>query len=235
MKIVIVGANGLVGVNFTRAALESDDVAKVYAFARRDNNLGAIDDHPKLERMIEDDSYTWEKSFPTDADVLISTIGTARIDAMGKEHDRIVSHNLQTRLAARASEHGYKCMLLLSAMGANPSSRVSYFKLKGETEMTVKEMRFPKTIIMRPGPIVEENVAAEEESSKIQFSLGKLASLTQTVKVPFFHRKSMHSFQENPVEATVVARFGLELIKTLHDGFYVVQSEEIIHQRLRGA
>jgi len=214
MNIIIAGSSSLAGNSFLLTALESDRVKKVYAFSRVE--LPDLPPSSKLEKIVMADVYKWDKYLPEDATVLISAVSTAKEDA-GRHGRTIQDHNLQTRLADAAKSRGCECFVLISVPGASAKKHMDYIRLKGETETSVIEQKFDKTIILQPGPLVGDE---PDESDGIGHQL--IHSWA-----PWLHNSLINNFSKNPVRPEQLANFALELVEKLPDGVHYIDAETI--------
>lgn len=58
MKILIVGASGMIGGEVLRHCLDHPKISRVVAFVRRDLSVD-VSDHPKLECVLVEDFSVW--------------------------------------------------------------------------------------------------------------------------------------------------------------------------------
>src|SRR5215212_11248978 len=148
MKLLLVGATGLVGRHVLDVALADARVEAVVAPTRR-----PLPDHPKLlapavdfERLPEDADW-WR------ADAVICALGTTMRVAGSKERFRRVDHDYPLTVARLAKQHGTPTFVLNSAMGADPSSRFFYNRMKGELEQDLAKLGFQSLTLVRAGLI----------------------------------------------------------------------------------
>ncbi|MBN9063851.1 MAG: NAD-dependent dehydratase [Rhizobiales bacterium 65-9] len=149
MKLLLVGATGLVGHEVLARALEDPRVESVMAPARRplavsDPKLSApvvrFDDLPK-------DADWWQ------ADAAICTLGTTIAKAGSREAFREVDHDYPLAVARLARVHGTPRFAVVSAKGANRNSPFFYSRVKGELEAELAALAFPSLTLVRPGLI----------------------------------------------------------------------------------
>ena len=127
----------------------------MYSLMRRPYPHPIADPESKLKPLISSDIATWPAtlgSIPTTA--FVSGLGTTRGDAGSLEAQRKIDFDLNLDLAKAAKAAGAKCYVLISAAGADSTSRFPYMKMKGELEDAVIGIGFEKTAILRPGLIV---------------------------------------------------------------------------------
>lgn len=148
MKLLLVGATGLVGSHVLQQALADDRVSEIVAPTRH-----ALAEHPKLlapqvdyERLPDDASW-WQ------ADAVICTLGTTMKRAGSREAFRRVDHDYPLMVARLAQKHGTRCYVLNSGMGANSESRFFYNRVKGDLESDLAALGFASLTYVRPGLI----------------------------------------------------------------------------------
>lgn len=149
MKLLLIGATGLVGHQVLMRALEDPRVESVTAPARRPlavthrkltTPIVRFDDLPK-------DAEWWQ------ADAAICTLGTTIGKAGSREAFREVDHDYPLAVARLARAHGTPRFAVVSAMGANRSSLFFYSRVKGELEADLAALAFPSLTLVRPGLI----------------------------------------------------------------------------------
>lgn len=148
MRILLVGATGLVGSTVLARLLDDDRIATVVAPTR--HPLAA---HAKLENPIIDFA-----KLPVDAewwavDGAICTLGTTRAKAGSDQAFRQVDHDYPLAVGRLAREHGAQRFALNSSLGADVQSRLLYPRTKGEVERDLQALNFPSLTIVRPGLI----------------------------------------------------------------------------------
>lgn len=161
---VVVGSTGMVGRDLVRVLLEDDAYARVVTLARRDvPPLG-----PRHDPIVVDFDRLGEANVPfKDADVFCA-LGTTIKDAGSREAFRRVDFTYVVRLAALAATGGARSFGLVSAVGADHTSRVFYSRVKGEAERAVAASGVPAVHVFRPSlllgdrdrPRLGESVAA---------------------------------------------------------------------------
>lgn len=69
-------------------------------------------------------------------------------------HNGKVDYAYQLRFAELCKKNKIPAFVLISAMGANPKSRIFYSRMKGQLEESVKALDFKKLLIAQPGPLL---------------------------------------------------------------------------------
>lgn len=154
MKLLLVGATGLVGHQVLMRALENPRIEAVTAPARRPLAVT----HRKLNAPtvrfadLPQDADWWQ------ADAAICTLGTTIAKAGSREAFRQVDHDYPLAVARLARAHGTPRFAVVSAMGANRNSFFFYSRVKGELEADLEALAFPSLTIVRPGLIGGDRV-----------------------------------------------------------------------------
>lgn len=148
MRLLLVGATGLVGRHVVDAALADPRVTRIVVAARR-----PLSSHPKLQTIVVD-----FEQFPADADwwradAVICTLGTTMRAAGSQAAFRRVDHDYPLAVARLAHRHGTPTYVLNSALGADPASRIFYSRVKGEVERALADVGFTSLTYVRPGLI----------------------------------------------------------------------------------
>lgn len=148
MKLILVGATGLVGRNLLDLAIGDARVESIVAPGRRPQP-----ERPKLHAPVVDfDNLPPDASWWS-ADAAICTLGTTMRAAGSQAAFRRVDYDYPMAVAALAHRHGTPAFVLNSSVGANPASWFFYNRIKGEVERDVSTVGFPSLTIVRPGLI----------------------------------------------------------------------------------
>jgi len=188
MKLLLLGATGLVGRNVFAQALAHPSITQVIAPTRktlpeRDKliNPVAIHIHERLPEM-----RNWKP------DAVINATGTTIKKVGSREAFRLVDHDLPLSFAQAAYKEGAQNYGLVSAIGASLTSSIAYARIKAELERDVQKIGFKSLTILRPSMIGGE---------RQEFRLGESIFLwLSRVLAPVLPK----GFHVNP--ATVIAR-----------------------------
>ncbi len=169
MRLLLVGATGLVGRHVLALALSEPRIGAVVAPVRRD-----LPAHPKLLAPVVDSEQLPEAAEWWQADAVVCALGTTMRVAGSKDAFRRVDYDYPLSIARLARQHGTPTFVLNSAMGADPSSRFFYNRVKGEVERDLAAMGFRSLTLVRPGLIggMREEVRPGERAAA--FVLGLL-------------------------------------------------------------
>lgn len=141
--VVLAGATGLVGREILKGLLADDSVKAVHAFGRR-----ALDrQHPKLTSHVVD--FRALAPLPP-ADEAYLALGTTIKVAGSQAAFRAVDFDANLAMARAVRAAGARRAGLVSAMGADPRSRIFYSRVKGELEDALAALNFEGLVIARP-------------------------------------------------------------------------------------
>jgi uncharacterized protein YbjT (DUF2867 family) len=200
MKILILGATGLVGRNALAQALARPAITQVIAPTRK-----PLTKHDKLTNPVAEDLELLLAdvgSFRPDA--AICATGTTINKAGSKEAFRFVDHDLPLSFARLAHQVGAQNFALVSALGASVDSFLLYPKVKGELERDIREIGFTSLTILRPGII-------EGEREEVRFAESlvlKLLHFLAPVLPRRFHLNHAPRIAEVLVDAVLTAEPG---------------------------
>lgn len=149
---VIAGASGLIGSSLLEMMLENDAVAKVTCLVRSQMDR----EHSKLvQKEINFDQIS-EKDLPKNADATFCCLGTTMRKVKGdKDAYRKVDYEYVVKLAVFSQRAGIPQYHVVSASGANASSRIFYNQLKGRMEGELQKLNKLRSIyIYRPSMLL---------------------------------------------------------------------------------
>jgi len=149
MKVLILGASGLVGRNALEQTLAHPSVTEVVAPTRKPLPPRSKLTNPVAENLalLVPEVATWM------VDSVICAMGTTIAKAGSKEAFREVDYVLPLLFARRAHREGAETFALVSAIGASAESSFFYPRTKGEIERDIKLVGFRSLTILRPSII----------------------------------------------------------------------------------
>ncbi len=148
MRLLLVGASGLVGGHVLNLALSDPRITSVVALTRC-----AMPAHDKLEVPLVDFGTLDRTASWWSADAVICTLGTTMRRAGSQAAFRRVDHDYPLAVARLARAHGTPTYVLNSAIGADAGSRFFYNRVKGELENALASVGFRSLTFVRPGLI----------------------------------------------------------------------------------
>lgn len=201
--VLLAGATGLTGEHLLDRILSVPAVAKVLAPTRRP--LAA---HAHLVNPVGEltELLPALKGKPQ---VAFCCLGTTIRAAGSAEAFRAVDHDLVVAFAQRARDMGARHFLVISALGADPRSRVFYNRVKGEMEQALQAQGWPQLTIARPSLL---------DGIRPQFRLGERLAAPLMRLIPGKLRS---------IEAGVLAHALWRLALEEGAGVRIVESDEL--------
>ena len=209
---LVIGATGLVGRELVLTLLESPEFSKVIVWVRKTTGI----DHPKLSEFFPDFERLDCVPIPNKVDCIFCCLGTTIKKAKTKEAFKKVDYTYPLMLAQNAKQNQIRQFLIISAMGADESSRVFYSRTKGELELELKQLHLESLTIFRPSLLL---------GKREEFRLGEeLAAMVSKV-MPFLFKGPFKKYK--PLKGKVVAKaMYLSALKE-KKGIRIVTSDEI--------
>lgn len=162
MKALVVGGTGLVGVSLLQQLSNAKEFTSVTSLGRSPL--------PEAIKGVDHRVVDLWGDLPEDLhpDVLFCALGTTIKQAGSEVEFRRIDHDLPLHLARRAHQRGATTCIVVSAMGADPDSRVFYNRVKGEMENDLARLGYPNLSIVRPSLLLgdrHESRPGEEVAS----------------------------------------------------------------------
>jgi len=209
---LLLGATGLVGAHCLELLLADPAWTRVTVVARRPGGRP----HPRLAERLADFERLDEHADAFAAHDVFCCLGTTIRQAGSQEAFSRVDHDYVVRAAELARRQGARRFLLVTALGADPASRVFYNRVKGETERDVTALGFEGVALLRPSLLLGERSGRRTAEALAQ----KAAPLLSPLLVG-----PLRKYRALP--GTAVARAMVRLAKEGVTGVRVVESDEI--------
>lgn len=142
---MVTGASGLTGSHLVQLLCGNEAYGKVIVIVRQALTYS----HPKLVEKIKNLDQVKENDFEG-VDDFFCCLGSTMKKAGSKEVFEQVDLIAPIRMGKYAKLQGANHMLVISAMGANPQSKVYYNRVKGTMEEKVSMLSIPHVSIFRP-------------------------------------------------------------------------------------
>lgn len=164
---LVAGSTGLIGSQLLDLLLADGYYDKVIALSRKPLPVS----HARLENVLVDIN-SLDKLSTVKADDVFCCLGTTMKQEGSKEAFKRVDYEYPLQLAKSLKSSGANKFLLVSALGANKSSRIFYNEVKGLVEEAIGNLKYESYHIFRPslliGPRKESRVG--EDAAKIVYS-----------------------------------------------------------------
>ena len=143
---LLAGASGLTGGHTLEALLGAPEIGRVFAVSRRP--LGR--EHPRLANRIAQFERLEGQLKGVSCDVALCCLGTTRRQAGSQDAFRAVDLHCVLGFARAAKAAGGRRFVVVSSVGANPTSRNLYLRTKGEMEKELASLEFESLDILQP-------------------------------------------------------------------------------------
>lgn len=207
IRVLLVGASGVVGQQVLKQALAEPRVSHVIALTR--TSLPPAD---KLENHVVD-----FLNLPFDApwwavDAVICTLGTTMKSAGTQSAFAFVDRDLPILVAQLARRAGATKYSLNSSIGANLNGNF-YLRTKAEAENGIRAVAYPSYTIVRPSLI-----DADRAESRLGETIGRVVARIFHPLIPKHYR---------PVNPENIATALLQSVLLNEVGERIVESEEL--------
>ncbi|MEN5355821.1 NAD-dependent epimerase/dehydratase family protein [Stenotrophomonas sepilia] len=210
MRVMLLGATGMVGRLTLRRLLDDPRCSAVVAPTRRPVALT----HGKLENpVLAFDALPTSPEWAC-VDAVICALGSTIAQAGSREAFHRIDHDYPLAFARLAQAQGAQAFVLNSAVGANPQSSIFYSRVKGELERDLRALGFNSLTLVRPGLIGGERNEVRRGERLALTVLGALG--------PVLPR----AWRINP--ATEIARALVEAALAPQPGEHVVASSTLV-------
>jgi uncharacterized protein YbjT (DUF2867 family) len=183
---LLVGATGLVGSHCLQLLLDEPLYTRVAVLARK----SLTTQHEKLVHLVINfDELETLGDWMTADDVYLC-LGTTIKKVGTEEAFRKVDFEYTIKLAALAQHCGAKQFLVITSLGADPHSRLLYYRVKGEIEEALRKIPFTGLHIFRPSLLIGDRTE-QRVTEKIGSVL--LSTLKYAMAGPLKKYRAIHA------------------------------------------
>jgi uncharacterized protein YbjT (DUF2867 family) len=204
---VVAGATGLVGRALVRQLAADSHWSEVRALTRRPLPPG-LAGRTTVSTPVDYSDLTSPPPWAA-ADHIFCALGTTMRQAGSAEAFRRVDLDYVVALARATLAQGARHFLLVSAVGASPTSRFFYNRVKGEVEQAIVGLGFRSVTIARPSLLL-----GDRGTFRWVEQVGKVAGVLAPVRW-------------RPVEAEQVAAALTGAAKRGRAGVTILENEEL--------
>jgi uncharacterized protein YbjT (DUF2867 family) len=152
MNAWIVGATGLVGRTLLDLLLAEPRVEAVTAVVRRPVERA----HPKLDLRVVDFDDLERQLEGRRVTHAFCCLGTTIKKAGSQEAFRHVDHDLPLAFGRACAAASVRKLLIVTALGADPQSKIFYNRVKGEVEADLRALGLRELHVLRPSLLLGE-------------------------------------------------------------------------------
>ncbi len=206
-SVALLGGTGLVGRECLELLADDPTFDRIVVLARRKFAEATA---PRIEGRVIDFDELEAHADALAVDQVMCALGTT-IKAVGgsKERFRAVDYGIPLASAKIALRQGARHFLLVSALGANSSSRIFYNHVKGELEDALRTLGFRSVTIVRPSLLMGD---------RQEFRMGEQIAKRFAWAVPGKYR---------PVHARDVAAALVRSAREDVPGLHIIESEDL--------
>lgn len=146
---IIIGATGLTGSLLLQKLIADDNYTHIKLFLRRSTGIK----HAKITEYMVDMLKLSEHQADFTGDAVFCCIGTTKAKTRSPEDYEAIDFGIPVAAAQLAKDNNITFFAVVSALGANASSRFFYNRVKGRMEQSVLSQGIPQTVILRPSLI----------------------------------------------------------------------------------
>ena len=147
---IIFGSSGLIGNELFKTMLLNNYYDKIKVFVRSIPEIN----NPKVEIIKTDFNNLEQYKDKIKGDDCFFCIGTTKKDTPDKDEYRRIEYNIPVDVAKITKSNSVNSFFYISSIGANPNASSNYLKNKGQVEEELKNLNFPKLVIIRPSLLV---------------------------------------------------------------------------------
>lgn len=196
--VLVAGATGLVGQEVLATLLADRATRTIHVLGRR---APALRDPRIIAHTVD---VTRPPALPAVDEVYIA-LGTTLKAAGSRPAFRAIDHDAVLAVARAAHAAGATRLAVVSAMGADPSSRVFYNRTKGDMEQSLAGVGYRCLVIARPALLVGDRARLGQPGRPAEHLGLRLSRLLEPLIPPNYR----------PIEAHQVAQ---HMIAALRDG-----------------
>ena len=209
--VLLAGATGLVGQALLQALCTAPSPPELHLLLRR--KLAAPPPAPVQTHVVD---FRLLPPLPAVGTVFCA-LGTTIRQAGSQAAFRAVDFDAVLHLAQAALRAGARRFAVVSSLGADPTSRNFYNRVKGETESALSEIGFETLLIARPSLLLGDR-SALGQPTRVGESLAQWLAWPASPLLPASLR---------PIKAAVVARAMLAAMNQNRPGMRVLDSAEL--------
>jgi uncharacterized protein YbjT (DUF2867 family) len=210
---LLLGGTGLVGSHCLSQLVADNRYSRVTVLTRRPFS-GVDESEERLDvRVVDFDRLAEQWDFK--ATDVYCCLGTT-MNSSREEFQR-VDHDYPVEAARLAHGAGAQRLAIVSAVGANPRSRISLLRVKGETERDVAALGYASVEIFQPGTLLGDR-AKRRSGQGIANAVGPVAARVMAGPLRRFR----------PVGSEVVARAMIAALRLDKPGVHAHTNKEIL-------
>ncbi len=151
---VVLGATGAVGRHVVIELARSSHWGKVTALGRRPLELSGTPPEKLRQEQVDLYDPAAYENFLSGHQAAFCTLGVGQPSKVSRDELYRVDVEAVALFAEACRRQGVEHFSLLTAIGANPGSRIYYLRFKGEIEERIKALGFTRVSFFRPSMLM---------------------------------------------------------------------------------
>lgn len=151
MNVCLIGATGLIGSEVLKKLTADQRVQKIFCIGRR----APVQVNSKIN-FIKAELVDLIKLSPPAAEPWVCCLGTTIKTAVTQENFKKVDYEAAVQFSQLAKRAGAQSLHIISALGADESSKVFYNRVKGEMQKAVAQLDLPSVYFYQPSLLLGE-------------------------------------------------------------------------------
>lgn len=212
MKALLFGSSGLIGSHLLNQLIVSHSFTSILSFVRKET------DHPspKVKEIKTDFQNLSNYKEEFSSDVCFICLGTTINKAGSQDKFKEVDYFYVLNIAKICKEMNVKTVLIVSSLGADPSSSIFYSRVKGEMERDTSSLDLNSLYFFRPSLLL-----GNRSELRIGEKVGEVIS-------GIFSFTFVGGWKKyKPISAEIVAKSMLKTSLKPKTGVYIFESDEI--------
>ncbi len=205
---IIIGSSGLIGTELKQLLINDSRYHKIKLLVRKPTNIT----HPKIEEVII--NFDAPNHNDLIADEVFCCLGTTIKIAKTKEAFFKVDYEYVVSIASIAQSKGVKKFAVVSALGADKSSKIFYSKTKGQMEESVSLLSFDLCAILRPSMLL-----GKRQEFRLMEKIGAFFMTLFAILVPKKYKA---------ISAKQVAKSMISVLNSKQVGTIIVENEQLL-------
>ncbi|UOE92497.1 oxidoreductase [Alkalihalobacillus sp. LMS39] len=213
---LIVGATGLIGNELLHYMIKQDVYEQITILVRRPLQIK----NKKVNEMVVDFDKLEQYNTSFAVDDVYCCLGTTIKKAKSKQQMEKIDVDYPVKVAELAKQQGATQFIVISAIGADPSSNVFYSRLKGTLEQKLASVQFNRLLIFRPSLLLGE---------RKEFRFGEATAAFFAPVFSFFCMGKLRKYK--PVEGRTVAVAMFQKAQKKEHGTFIYEWDEIVRHQ----
>lgn len=147
---ILFGATGLIGSHMLRELVADPDYDEVLIVVRKSIATPSA----KVKQLVADHKSISSVATQLKGDDLFLALGTTRAKVPDQGEYAAIDRDYPLEAARIAKANGARTVSIVTAVGANPESKLFYVRLKGEVERELTKIGFEQTHIFQPSMLL---------------------------------------------------------------------------------